>query len=136
MNAGERVAAAALALVGTPFRLHGRDPATGLDCVGLAALALARSGLAVDPPRGYGLRNSSIEAALAVAERCDLVPASGAPMPGDIVLAAPGPAQHHLLVAITGKAFVHAHAALRRVVAMPGPLPWPILRNWRPHSKG
>ncbi len=38
MNAD--LAAAALNLIGTPFRLHGRDPATGLDCVGLVAEAM------------------------------------------------------------------------------------------------
>jgi cell wall-associated NlpC family hydrolase len=60
VSAGERVAAAALALVGTPFRLHGRDPLTGLDCVGLAACALTMAGLTTQPPRRYALRNASI----------------------------------------------------------------------------
>ena len=44
MSAADRAAqvvAAARALVGVPFRLHGRDR-DGLDCVGLAALALGR----------------------------------------------------------------------------------------------
>ena len=46
MSAADRAAqvvAAARALVGVPFRLHGRDR-DGLDCVGLAALALVRPG--------------------------------------------------------------------------------------------
>jgi len=135
MSTGERVAAAALALVGTPFRLHGRDPATGLDCVGLAALAVRRAGLTAVPPQRYGLRNATIEAALAFAARCELVAATGPIAPGDLILAIPGPGQHHLLVAGSDGTFIHAHVGLRRVVAMPGPLAWPILRRWRPQAK-
>ncbi len=40
----EAFAEAAESLVGIRFRLFGRDPAYGLDCVGLVAAALARSG--------------------------------------------------------------------------------------------
>ena len=35
-----KLAAAALTLVGSPWRLHGRNPATGLDCIGLLGAAL------------------------------------------------------------------------------------------------
>ena len=135
MNAGERVAAESLALVGTPFRLHGRNPATGLDCIGLVAVAMRRAGLRAEPPQGYALRNSNIAAALGFADRCDLVAAHGHVAPGDIILTLAGPAQHHLLVASDCHTFVHAHAGLRRVVATPGPLPRPILRRWRPAQK-
>lgn len=135
MSTGERVAAAALALVGTPFRLHGRDPATGLDCVGLAAVALRAAGLTAVPPQGYGLRNASIKAALAFTERSAIAPAFGQIVPGDLILTTPGPSQHHLMVAGPGDVFIHAHAGLRRVVATPGPLAWPIERRWRPQTK-
>ena len=57
--------------------------------------------------------------------------ALGIAVPGDLILARPGPAQHHLLVASGPDRFIHAHAGLRRVVAMPGPLPWPVLHRWR-----
>lgn len=136
MTAGQRIASAAQALVGTPFRLHGRDPATGLDCVGLVGAALRGAGLRVTAPSGYRLRNREIAGYLAFAEASGLHPATGPLMPGDVVLAAPGPWQHHLLVAGDGDHFIHAHAALGRVVAMPGPLPWPLLRHWRPLMKG
>lgn len=53
-------------------------------------------------------------------------------MPGDVLLVRPGPAQVHLLVCARDGRFVHAHAGLRRVVAMPGPHGWPVLRHWRP----
>ena len=39
-RSGAAIAAAARALVGVPFRLQGRDPALGLDCVGLVGAAL------------------------------------------------------------------------------------------------
>jgi hypothetical protein len=60
MNAD--LAAAALNLIGTPFRLHGRDPARGLDCVGLVAEAMRRAGFHPVPPGGYGLRALSVDA--------------------------------------------------------------------------
>ena len=53
---GEDLARAALGLKGAPFRLHGRDPATGLDCIGLFAVAMARAGRPVALPNGYALR--------------------------------------------------------------------------------
>jgi cell wall-associated NlpC family hydrolase len=121
-----RVALAAEALIGVPFRLYGRDPATGLDCVGLVALALG-----ADAPRDYRLRNRDISSALALAPFAGLADADGPVEPGDVLLARSGPAQHHLLIADTRGGFVHAHAGLRRVVATPGPLPWPVERRWR-----
>jgi cell wall-associated NlpC family hydrolase len=124
-------AQAAESLAGTRFRLHGRDPATGLDCIGLLATSLAAIGRETPAPSAYRLRNSSIDAALAFAPRAGLVRCDGEPRPGDVLLVRPGPLQHHLLVALAGKRFVHAHAGLRRVTVTPGPLAWPILRHWR-----
>lgn len=132
---GSALAAAAATLVGAPFRLHGRDPARGLDCVGVVAAAFARCGLAPEEPRGYALRNSSIDALLDLAAGAGLAESTGPIEAGDIVLVRPGPAQHHLLVALGPDRFVHAHAGLRRVVEQPGPLPWPIARRWRLAAK-
>lgn len=128
---GADLARAAEALAGAPFRLHGRDPASGLDCVGVVLAALAAGGRAVPAVPAYGLRNRSLAAWPALPAQLGLA-ASTAPLaPGDIVLARPGPGQHHLLLALTGERFVHAHAGLRRVVIQPAPLPWPVLRRWR-----
>lgn len=128
----ERFARAAEALVGAPFRLGGRDPATGIDCVGLVACALGGA----DAPAGYGLRNSGIERHIAFAHRAGFAPVTGPVVRGDLILAAPGPAQHHLLVALGPARFVHAHAGLRRVACHNGPLPWPETARWRLSNQG
>lgn len=127
----ERLARAAEALVGAPYRLHGRDPRTGLDCVGVAAAALSACGRLRRAPAGYGMRNRSIAPLLALAEDNGLTAVEGRVAPGDVVLVRPGAGQHHLLIAVAEDRFVHAHAGLRRVVAQPGPLPWPIEGRWR-----
>lgn len=128
---GAELAAAAETLAGTPFRLHGRDPATGLDCVGVVVAALQACGRPGAGPYGYGLRHSSIARWLTHAAEAGLAEADGATAPGDVHLVRPGPGQHHLLVALAHGRFVHAHAGLRRVVIQPGPLPWPTARRWR-----
>jgi cell wall-associated NlpC family hydrolase len=128
---GAELARAAECLVGTPFRLHGRDPATGLDCVGLLDAALAAMGRPAPSPKAYGVRNRDIVAALAFAPGMGLGEVSGPIHPGDVLLVRAGPLQDHLLIAASGKRFIHAHAGLRRVVATPGPIAWPILRHWR-----
>jgi cell wall-associated NlpC family hydrolase len=114
---GERAFAAARAMVGARFRPQGRDPAAGLDCVGLVWAAYAVAGAVLPVPAGYPLRGwerARIEAALAAAgferveDRRD----------GDVVLIALAAGQFHLGV-IGPTSFVHAHAGLRRVVETP-----------------
>jgi hypothetical protein len=126
---GDQVAAAALAAVGVRFRLHGRDVAGGLDCVGLVAHALAQAGWRGGAvPTGYALRGGDrgrvaalLDAALA---RCTGDAA------GDILLAVPGPGQLHL-ASRTARGIVHADAQMRRVVERPGAVPWPLIGAWR-----
>jgi cell wall-associated NlpC family hydrolase len=48
------LATAAETLVGSRFRLHGRDPETGLDCVGVVAAAMAAIGQS--PPSPLDIR--------------------------------------------------------------------------------
>ncbi len=122
---------AASRFIGAPFRLHGRSPATGLDCVGLVAASLEAVGRPVRAPQSYGLRNSDISAMLAHALISGFQDIDGPVRAGSILMVAPGPAQYHLLIAEHSGSFIHAHAGLRRVVRMPGPLGWPILRHWR-----
>ena len=127
------LAAAALDLVGVPFRLHGRDAATGLDCVGLVAAALERCHVTPSIPRGYTLRSAEIESFLHHAHLSGLVEThgvAGGNEGGDVVLAAVHRLQPHLLIAVPD-GFVHAHAGIGRVTVLPGPLPWRPLRQWR-----
>ena len=122
------VAEAALALVGTSFRLHGRDPANGLDCIGVVAHALAAAGWEGSVPSGYALRGGD-PVRVAAALDAVLARASGK-RAGDVLLVTPGPGQLHLVVR-TSNGIVHADAGLRRVVERPGALPWPVLGAWQ-----
>lgn len=128
---GAALAKAASALVGCRFRLHGRDPATGLDCVGLVSAALVRSGRQAVPPTGYGLRNATIRQWLPFAASSGLEPATDAIQAGDVLLIALGLAQHHLVIAVDHARVVHAHAGLRRVVIQPREHAWQICTHWR-----
>lgn len=126
---GAAIAAAARALVGVPFRLQGRDPVLGLDCVGLVGAAMQAAGYAPMMPGDYGLRFGDDRRADDWARAAGLRPvATGAA--GDMMLVRPGALHRHLLILVPG-GFVHAHAGLRRVVETPGAPPWPILRIWR-----
>lgn len=124
---GERAAAAALAAVGAPFRLHGRTTAAGLDCVGLAVLAMRAGGYRGAVPTGYRMRSDG--AAVRAALSAELVPADGT-RAGDLLLFAAGPGQAHLAVR-AGRGIVHADAGLGRVAERPGADPWPLLAAWR-----
>jgi hypothetical protein len=114
----------ALELVGAKFRLHGRDTSIGLDCVGVVARATG-----VAAPSGYALRGGDVAAVSRLIEAAGLVRVND-PAPGDVMLMRAGPAQLHLAIR-TGRGFVHADAALRRVVERPGMPEWEILGLWR-----
>ena len=137
---GVRIWAAAQALVGTPFRLHGRC-AAGLDCVGVVARALMYAGVAVGAvPDGYRLRGTDAAAAEAVLREGGLRAVSGTMRCGDIVLIAPSPRQLHLAVVGQSAAgawcSVHAHIGLGRVVEMPGLPEGKLLSRWRVCPRG
>ncbi len=129
---GAVVERAALAAVGSRFRLHGRAAATGLDCVGLVALALRAGGCVVAVPTGYALLGGDPVAVAAwldrvLARRAD----SRAGAAGDVLMLRTGPAQLHFAVR-SARGIVHADAVLKRVVERPGPVAEPVLGCWRP----
>ncbi len=136
MSAATAFASAVETFTGTPFRLNGRDRRTGIDCVGLVACALEQIGITVAAPRGYRLRQSSIERMLEAVPEAFREQASTSAAVGDLVLVQPGPSQHHLCVITTADSFVHAHAGLRKVVRQSGPIPWPCLKVWRLSDAG
>jgi len=114
-------------LLGVPFRLHGRDPFTGLDCVGVIAWALGEEMV----PTGYRLRQGSPDAIVTGLEAAGLVRVLGA-QPGDVMVFAVGPAQFHLGVSTTD-GIIHACALLQRVVLSPATA-WPVIGIWRKGS--
>ena len=126
-----RFAQAAECCIGTRFRLHGRDKALGLDCVGLVLQALAQSGQRVSEPAPYALRNLSVERQLPCAEMLGLRLAQGAWEPGDVILFRLRPAQYHLAIVSSAGYLVHAHAGLGRVVVTPPSHEWAMERHWR-----
>lgn len=125
----DALAAAATSLIGTRFRLHGRDPATGLDCVGLVAEAMRRAGAKPVVPAGYRLRTASMTALMPFAEANNFEPVNS-PDEADVVLVMVSPVQPHLVVTTPG-GFVHAHAGIGRVTFLPGLLLWPMAGGWR-----
>ena len=128
---GLTLAAAAESLVGTPFRLHGRDPASGLDCIGLLVAALALTGRTIALPNGYALRARCIASLLPDPAVCGFAEASGPLQPGDVAMLRSGPVQFHLAIASSHGGYVEAHAGLRRVIHSPGVPPGPLLHHWR-----
>jgi hypothetical protein len=122
---GASIVAAARAAVGSRFRLHGRDPALGLDCVGLVAVALDGR----DVPANYALRSGDAARAEAALREAGLrqVDLAGA---GDVLLLHAGPGQLHLAIR-SEVGIIHADAALRRVVERPGPVPFVQVSAWR-----
>lgn len=129
---GERLGEAALALVSAPFRMHGRNAETGLDCVGVAVAALALTGRVVAPPANYRLRGGCLDRFDQWAAECGLQAVASRQLsaPGDVLLCAPAPHQYHVMID-AGQVLVHAHAGLRRVVAEPPLVTWPVVRRWR-----
>lgn len=125
---GAELSAAAIALVGAPFRLHGRDPRYGLDCLGVVSSAMGRiEGV----PSLYPLRGGSIGEIERLMREWGLVPAAPPFTSGDVLLLRPGPGQHHFAIAAGNDFFIHAHAGLRRVVLGPIPPDWPLTGHWR-----
>jgi cell wall-associated NlpC family hydrolase len=128
---GDELASAALKLIGSPFRLHGRDPATGLDCVGVCTASLGAVGRGIHVPASYRLRNTALGDFSTVLSQAGLGSVAGPVRPGDILLLSLSFIQFHLIIAAGGGSFVHAHAGLRRVVQSPGPNTCPVLEHWR-----
>lgn len=132
---GGDIAQAAADLVGTRFRLHGRDPATGLDCIGLFAAAMAHCGRPVVLPTGYSLRLNNIDAWLPDPAEFGFVNVSDLFQPGDVVMLSLGAAQFHLAIAAPQAGWIHAHAGLRRVVHAPQRPVGRIVHHWRRASR-
>nr|WP_298924902.1 NlpC/P60 family protein [uncultured Erythrobacter sp.] len=122
---------AASNLLGCSFRLHGRRPETGLDCVGLVLASLDVIGRSATGPQGYGLRNKSVDPWFDEAEYAGFRRTHEIAQRGDLLLAHVGPAQHHLAILDTTSTIIHAHAGLRRVVRQPLEITTTVIARWR-----
>lgn len=121
---GDQVVARARRLIGVRFRAQGRDPAFGVDCVGLVAAALGHQVAADQPVRCADVARVAAGAAALGLRRCE------DPRAGDVALFETGPGQLHLGV-LTGAGVIHADARAGRVVERPGVPPWPMPAVWR-----
>lgn len=128
---GAALAAAARTLVGAPYRRDGRDPRTGLDCLGVVATALARIGRDPALPARSTLRRRDNPDVQGIGRLAGLQVAEGQVAPGDVLLVRCSPLQLHALIATAPDGFVHAHAGLGRVVQGPADPAWTVVGHWR-----
>jgi hypothetical protein len=131
MTRGDRLASAARLFLGTPFKLHGRQPGIGLDCVGLLLASLDAIGIKAEGPKGYALRNRSVTHWFAAASKAGLIEVTAPVEPGDVLLITTGPSQVHVLIAENEAKTIHAHAGLGRVVSEPLPPDAMVTMHWR-----
>lgn len=92
--------------------------------------SLAAIGCPAPLPMGYALRTAALPDLAVLAQACGFGEAKGPVLPGEVQFLRVGPCQHHLAIAVRRGRFVHAHAGLRRVVIVPGPLSSPVTHRW------
>jgi cell wall-associated NlpC family hydrolase len=116
MQIQEKFAQAAEACLGARFRLQGRDPATGLDCVGLIVWCAQQCGLTVSHQPAYTLtsRPDALLHELEAAGFC--LQDKLVPVLGDVIVFCMDNQLHHVAVA-TRAGMTHADMRFRRVVS-------------------
>ncbi|MEQ1510533.1 MAG: NlpC/P60 family protein [Sphingopyxis sp.] len=131
-NIAERAWRAALKLLGIRYRLHGRVPQHGLDCVGLVACAYQDAGLRFKSlPDDYRLHCDERLQVAGLLEQSGFDRADEEPIRhGDVALIHVGRGQQHLIL-LSPDAHIHAHAGLRRVVLTPGAPDGDHIGRWR-----
>lgn len=134
MSDAHAFAVAAEALIDTPFRFRGRDPLTGLDCIGLVAASLMAIGREVPPLPHYEMRNLDRARFEGLLEPLGFLLSTGHTQAGDLILLQPSAAQLHLVIVGPSSGLIHAHGGLGRVVVSPPPLAWPQVARWRLHT--
>lgn len=117
MTTAQDFAAAALALVGTPWHHQGRLPGVGLDCVGVAVCAAQACGIAVQDVRDYTLPadpNTFLRLLSANCKR-DVEPMLAA---GRLAVFRIGQHPQHLAVMVDSDRMVHGLDRKRRAVVL------------------
>jgi murein DD-endopeptidase / murein LD-carboxypeptidase len=107
--------AAARACVGVRFRLQGRDPASGLDCIGLVIWSARQCGLALPDAQDYVLTDNPmrLDVALRAAPILPVDPASL--VAGDLVRLLSNGQPLHLAICGEGT-LIHSDMRCRKVV--------------------
>lgn len=126
--------ARARALIGTPFKLQGRDPAIGIDCVGLVILA---GDIIAAPRPDYRRRGDHLVPFLSRSARWFRRVAPRQSRAGDVVIIECGQRSWHVGI-LDGEALIHADPNVGRVVRRPGELPGikrAVLRRRRHQKK-
>jgi murein DD-endopeptidase / murein LD-carboxypeptidase len=125
----EEIVARARALIGVRFRPQGRSAELGLDCIGVAAMAM---GVATEKVRrDYRLDSNDpgrVNDEIDKARFIRIAPAAAAA--GDMLVVRTGPTGLHVVI-LTDGGYIHADMRPRRVVEVPGKVPWPVLSAWR-----
>lgn len=124
-------AKAARALIGTPFRLRGRSPPHGIDCVGLVYCALSAIGRRPPALPHYSLRNTDFDCFFPLLEKAGFIQSCPSSEVGDLLLFRPSPAQYHLAILDVRDRIIHAHAGLGRVVSTPLSANETLIARWR-----
>ncbi|MCJ8191783.1 peptidoglycan endopeptidase [Sphingomicrobium aestuariivivum] len=123
--------ARARSALGTPFKLQGREPGSGLDCLGLVIHAFRLDGGIF--PQAYGWRQADACDFLAAAARDFFVIDAVFANSGDVLRFSQGLHRHHLAIA-TCNGVIHADARHRRVIERNGDpgLPLVAVHRFRP----
>lgn len=126
-----RLADAARAYVGAPFRHYGRT-AGGLDCVGVVLLAARDARIAVDDPGKYAKGRRGFDVRAWLRARMDELPAGAEAADGDILLFADGLYPAHVGIRSTLHRLPHViHAHLRAGMVVEEPLAHDLARTFR-----
>jgi cell wall-associated NlpC family hydrolase len=117
--------------LGVPFRLHGRAPGRGLDCIGFAAYSLFGAPGLSEIPVTYRIRGHYEAWLTTELQNFGLIRQSLEEKQGfgDLIVFRPCARQVHLGIVARG-GIVHAHAGLRKIVVTPNP-PWSVISHWR-----
>ncbi len=115
ITAKDHFLSAAMDCVGARFRLQGRDPAYGLDCVGLIAYCARAAGCTVSDKFDYDVTTDATILAAHLLESGFVKKEQGLLEPADVVLFSFFGSPNHAAIS-TASGIIHADMRLRKVV--------------------
>ena len=111
------IVAAARACLGTPFRHQGRAPGIGLDCAGLAVVALKSAGVDIHAPANYSRtpHDGRLRAMIDIQRGLRFVPRDDM-QDGDVLLIKIGNEPSHVGICTGSGNIIHAYEQVGKVV--------------------